>query len=246
MDKSTESLVLEVDLGNSFAKWRGRATEQILLSEKIPISELQNAGLFSAAQQLKINKVNVCSVANREVEQLLVARAEFLWGVAAEFFSVQRCCAGVLNSYLDPTKMGADRWLATVAAKHLYPDTEICVFDCGTAINVELLSASAVHLGGYIVPGIAMMQQSLLDNTAKVTCSAQQLSIEPGLDTGANVANGSLLLALALLEKLQRQMQCKGGLLLLTGGGAETLADYNKAKNIRYLPDLVLDGFKFI
>ena len=238
--------MLEVDLGNSFAKWRVRAAQKVLLSEKVPLKQLQSIELFSAARLMQITKVSVCSVANREVDRLLALRVELLWGLSAEFFSVQRECAGVLNSYLDPNKMGADRWLATVAAKHLYPDTEICIFDCGTAINVEFLSASAVHVGGYIVPGIAMMQQSLLANTAQVCCSAEQLSIEPGLDTGANVANGSLILAVALLEKLQRQMQRKGGMLLLTGGGANSLIGYANAENIRHLPDLVMDGFKFI
>jgi len=241
-----EPQVLEIDIGNSFAKWRVRAAEHILLSDKVALKSLHVNELFSAAAQLKITKVSICSVAGTQVDRLFAGRIELLWGLVAEFFSVQESCAGVLNSYVDPSKMGADRWLATVAAKHLYPNTEVCILDCGTAINVELLSASAVHRGGYIMPGIEMMQHSLLVNTAQVYCSAEPLGLEPGLDTGTNVANGSLMLAVALLEKLQRQMQQQGGLLLLTGGSAKCLLGYSEAANVRYVPDLLMDGFKYI
>ncbi|MCJ8298761.1 MAG: type III pantothenate kinase [Pseudomonadales bacterium] len=246
MPDVVEPLVLEIDLGNSFAKWRVRAAKQVLLSEVVPVQQLHATDMLAAAARFKVAKVSICSVASCEINQLLTAKVLQLWELQAEYFTVQSRCAGVVNSYADPTKMGADRWLATIAAKHLYPETEVCIFDCGTAINVEFLSAGAVHLGGYIIPGLAMMQQSLLANTAQVYCSAERLSLEPGLDTGTNVANGSLMAAVALLDKLQVQMQQKSGLLLLTGGGAKGLVGYNSSPNIRYLPDLVLDGFRFL
>jgi len=34
--------------------------------------------------------------------------------------------------------------------------------------------------------------------------------------------------------------------LLLTGGSAKCLLGYSEAANVRYVPDLLMDGFKYI
>ena len=88
------------------------------------------------------------------VNQQLSALVDRLWGVSAEYFKVQARCAGVTNSYTVPEKMGADRWLASIAAVNLYAGQELCIADCGSAINLEFITARGVHIGGYILPGL--------------------------------------------------------------------------------------------
>ena len=89
------------------------------------------------------------------------------------------------------------------------------------------------------------MQQALLKNTALVSSAARKADLQLGVDTQSSVANGSLLMAVAVLEKMQREMQQKEGLLLLTGGDSAVLKDYIKGDDVIYLPELVLQGFAF-
>ncbi|MDP1069535.1 type III pantothenate kinase, partial [Klebsiella pneumoniae] len=64
-------------------------------------------------------------------------------------------------------RMGVDRWLAMLAAWQRVGQS-CWVVDCGSAITLDLLDAEGRHQGGYILPGLRLMQQSLLGNTAEV------------------------------------------------------------------------------
>ncbi len=205
-----------------------------------------NTEMFNDIAKLVVVKVSVCSVVSDIVNRQVSALVDGLWGVRAEYFTVRAQCAGVTNSYAVPEKMGADRWLASIAAASLYPRQELCIADCGSAINLEFVTAGGVHIGGYILPGLRLMQQALLKNTAKVSSAAIQADLQLGVDTQSSVANGCLLMAVAVLEKLQRKMQQKEGLLLLTGGDSAVLKSYIEGDNVIYLPELVLQGFAFI
>ncbi len=218
----------------------------MLASGKVATAEIEASPLFTTIEAMRIDVVNICSVASAQVNAMLVARLQKLTPVVPCFFKVQAQCAGVYNSYQDPSKMGADRWLASIAAKGLYPNQLVCVADCGSAINIEFISLSGRHRGGYIVPGLVMMQQSLLSNTAKIDSSADALSLRLGVDTGENVSNGSLFAVVAVIEKLQRTMDQENGLLLIAGGDAHFLEAHVQARNVVFCPELVLDGFKFL
>ena len=71
------------------------------------------------------------------------------------------------NAYLAPGDLGADRWVAMIAAHHQV-EGAVCVFDCGTAITVDLVAASGEHRGGLILPGIDMLVETLQVNTAGI------------------------------------------------------------------------------
>lgn len=207
-------------------------------------NKLKAVGLSVVADEL-IDSVYICSVAGGRCNANLNWLAERLWQCKAIFFRTQRETAGVLNSYVDPSKMGADRWLASVYAVNRFPKRSVCVIDCGSAINIEMLGAEGKHLGGYIIPGIAMMQNALLKNTAEVNASLEKLELAPGQETGANVANGSLLAAVAIIEKMVDRQKKLQGVVLLTGGDAEIIAPYLTDIDVQCLPDLVLDGFAY-
>ena len=50
----------------------------------------------------------------------------------------------------------------------------MCVVDCGTAITLDMLGADGVHQGGLIFPGVEMLKQMLLKNTAVNSSSRAQ------------------------------------------------------------------------
>lgn len=240
---SNMGIVLEIDVGNSFCKWRIRNADVVLDVGKAKTGDID--AVFERVQARVIDAAFVCSVAGAQYNQQLIAKIAALWKIEAVFFRVEKECAGIKNSYADPSKMGADRWLAAISAKHKYPSHAVCIVDCGSAVNVEFVSQDAVHTGGYIMPGLGMMKSTLLANTANIGSSQAGFSIKPGIDTGANVSNGCLYMLVALIEKLQRDMLQQRGVLIVTGGDAEHLMPYLDGCEIVFDQNLVLDGFEF-
>jgi len=67
-------------------------------------------------------------------------------------FSSQAQALGVSNGYLEPSRLGDDRWMALLAAAEIV-DGDCLVIDAGSAITLDLLRADGRHLGGAILPG---------------------------------------------------------------------------------------------
>ena len=145
---------------------------------------------------------------------------------------------GLHNSYSEPQRMGVDRWLAMIAAK--YGCSEPCiVIDAGTALTIDVVTADGQHSGGYIVPGIELMQGALLRDTQRVRFSEQlDPTTVPGDSTAACVVAGawaSLLGAATLVT--QRYPKHR---VVVTGGAGKHLLSLGLDGQWR--PDLVLEG----
>ncbi len=68
--------------------------------------------------------------------------------------------APLRNEYLSPDTLGADRFMAAVAAAH-YVGLPVISISLGTAIVVDAVSTSGAYLGGIIAPGIAASTNAL-------------------------------------------------------------------------------------
>ncbi|VAX12851.1 Pantothenate kinase type III, CoaX-like [hydrothermal vent metagenome] len=156
----------------------------------------------------------------------------------------------ICNAYARPDELGSDRWAAIIGAHHLR-HTNTCVIDCGTAITVDFLDAAGRHLGGYIIPGLELMQQSLAQRTDAIQLLSQssgsesgRCRTEPGSSTAACIEHGLLLTITSLIEVGCKKMEIQTGKLfhcLLTGGNAEQLAPC-LGKGVAFEPHLVLQG----
>ena len=110
--------------------------------------------------------------------------------------------------------LGVDRWLALLAAHRHAPTEPLMVLDCGSAITLDLLVVGGRHLGGYIVPGLALMRSSLLSETAGVAVEAlSSVTSCPGRDTSTAVGHGLPLMAAVGLD-----------FLIELGGSCQSLA----------------------
>lgn len=67
-------------------------------------------------------------------------------------FTSQAQALGITNGYLEPARLGDDRWMALLAAAGIV-DGDCLVIDAGSAITLDLLRADGRHLGGTILPG---------------------------------------------------------------------------------------------
>ena len=93
------------------------------------------------------------------------------YNVHIEFITAAREYHGLTSGYLDPSLLGADRWLALIGAWTL-ARTALCVVDAGTAVKVDSVDSSGQHLGGLIAPGIHMMREVLMSNTSDIAKAA--------------------------------------------------------------------------
>ncbi|MEE2002887.1 type III pantothenate kinase [Alkalimonas sp. MEB108] len=148
---------------------------------------------------------------------------------------------GVRNCYSQPHLLGVDRWLGVLGANWLQPDTDVLVVDAGTAVTLDWLSAGGEHQGGWILPGLKLQQQSVVQKTAKVfNADTHQARLQLGDDTVSCLQNGCLAAVLGSIQQawqLQPMQQ-----LVLTGGDAPFLAPYLKQYPLRLEPDLLFYG----
>jgi len=231
------ALTLDIDLGNSALKYRCGSQRG-----RLDYPSQTEVGLPDIEPP---QRVRVASVLNAERNSRLADAIEQRWGVGCEFARSTQFCAGVQNGYAEPAALGVDRWLAVLAA-HAQLQGAVLVADLGTAATLDFVTAEGVHLGGFIVPGSALMRRSLLQDTAAIRFedSDQVANLAPGTQTADAVERGILAALVHLLDgELERfsRLCDHNARLVLCGGDAERVATHLQSEH-RVLPDLVLDG----
>ncbi|HSG04563.1 MAG TPA: type III pantothenate kinase [Marinobacterium sp.] len=238
---------LEIDLGNTLLKWRLVENEQRVDGGQFSLTNLE---AWLAGMQSQLSSIWISSVAGDAINYQLAQRLQVHFGTTAEFARVTGSAAGLVNAYAQPERMGVDRWLAMLAAWSRF-GTALLVVDAGSAITIERISADGHYLGGSILAGFQMQQNTLLGRTARVRFEpAPGDPIKGGVDTAACVASGAelVLRGLALqLEELARELGPDGAAatIVVTGGDALHLGEYLETDlPVEYLPELVMDGLK--
>ncbi|QWD77868.1 type III pantothenate kinase [Polynucleobacter sp. MWH-Svant-W18] len=160
-------------------------------------------------------------------------------------------CAGLRTLYQDSSKLGADRWAAMIGARAL-SNTNTIVVNAGTATTIDLLGANGVHYGGWILPGLELMQKSLAGNTAALPLAVREGDSDGfGLSTNQAIIGGcdaAQIGAIQYAVALAKEMNCPVERIWLDGGNAQILArEMNKMKSqtscaIEMTEGLVLRG----
>ena len=119
---------------------------------------------------------------------------------------------GVTNSYRQPRRLGVDRWVAMIGAWSEF-ESSCLVVDAGTAVTIDAIDDTGQHLGGQILPGVALMARALASNTSDIP------------DTSRRSARG----------------EGHSPALVLTGGDASRILSSLKTEP-NHRPHLVLQG----
>ena len=227
---------LLIDVGNSAAKWAifdGQTLNSNRHSGKF--SELAEALWIAAADA---NAVWVASVRGESSDQSLVVELQ-----AVGFTNVQLCGSaqhedGLLNSYAEASRMGADRWFAMLGAR-AYKPGPLLVIDVGSAVTCDLVAADGRHLGGYIFPGPTLMEAALQSSTQLVRYTdSPKPTVKPGQNTAECVTSGISVAVVGAIKEIGEQYPDHQ--MIFTGGGA---AGLNAAGIVGdWRPDLVLEG----
>lgn len=207
-------------------------------------------------------RIVVCSVAGSALERALRRAASRGGNPAPQFIRSARSAAGVRNGYAQTWRLGADRWVAMLGAHARYPGRALCIVDVGTALTVDLLDVRGRHRGGLLVPGPALMVDSLLWRTAGIRKRAglgagrgagagagrAVAAALFGRSTRAGLAAGSALACAALIERAltEARSRVRGRpRLLLAGGGARAIVPLLRVPHVR-ADHLVLQGLALL
>lgn len=171
-------MILELDYGNTRLKWRlldNTSMHCSAFGSAVSLQEL--AEQLSAFGCAKMSFARCCSVRSKCENDQLTALLHDMYGVTVVFAKSAKVLSGVVNGYLEPDKLGVDRWLAMVGA-YAQINGACVVIDCGTAITVDYINAGGSHLGGCIAPGLKLMDR-VLRGATHMPVGAQ------GADSGA-------------------------------------------------------------
>jgi type III pantothenate kinase len=239
--------VLLVDIGNTRIKW-ARLRGGRLSRARAAVHSGWRAGDY--ARRLLGAKppehVLVSTVADPKVNQALIAAASGA-GADTHFVTVPRRGGGVRVGYLEPWRLGVDRFVAAVGAHQLFKGVAVCVVGVGTAMTIDLVSADGRHRGGVIIPAPDLMMETLFSETNGIRRRAQGGAGAGtrlfGRSTRAGVIQGSRYAAAALIDRAVDEARLFGRqpLVVLTGGGAGVVRPLVRSACVG-VPDLVLRG----
>ncbi len=251
--------VLLVDIGNTrikWAPWRDGRIGAVRAGVHAGWSRRDFETRVLGGGKAKLSRILVASVAGGRVDRLFEAAARTVAGMQPEFIATSRRAARVTTRYVDPWRLGVDRFLGAIAAHHLVGRRAVCVVNAGTTVTIDLVDGKGVHRGGAIVPGPPLMVQSLLDGTAGIARRARDATSgrrgrrrRGALDlfarsTKTAIRQGAIYAVAALVDRAVAEASralSTAPQVLLSGGGAKQLAGLIRARHLG-VSDLVLQG----
>lgn len=247
---------LLIDTGNSFSKFVFYTSQQYSVVTRCETSALVDSIIrFNPNQPDTLTKIILVSVVDDNTTRKLLA--DLNTAFATEVIQVKTAATayGVSCGYQNPALLGADRWVALVAAFNLLqPGAKqpLMVIDCGTVLTVDMLDKEGQHLGGWMMPSSKLMRQCLSSESAAIKhgleqeghAQAKNNSARTGQSTLQCIELGGQLAETGFIEQCIRQGRdiCGESLrIIVSGGGAENIIGM-LSMPVEHKPDLVVKG----
>ena len=241
-------MILLADVGNSRIKWVSCEQGEFQARGRAAHGEESWAELAARlwAELPRPARVVIVSVAGPEVRAALAAWIRQTWAIEAEFVVSTAAACGIRNAYAEPERLGADRWVAMIAARALLGPQTCYVVDCGTAVTIDALAADGRHLGGVIVPGMRLMREALYRETRQIPPEAGEARLF-GQSTRDCVWGGALYAVASAIDGITDRMIASHGpgARLLTGGATGVVWPHLRG-DYRLEPDLIFTGLRVI
>lgn len=177
----------------------------------------------------------------------LAEMSQRYFGTAAMFVNAETD-TGLTILYENPSEVGADRIVNSVAALHKYGGPCVIV-DLGTAITFDAISAKAEYLGGIIAAGIGISAEALFSRTARLPLvDFRKPASVIGTNTVASMQSGLYYGAIGAIDGMVERLIEELGTdtrVIATGGQAAMIA--GGSRYIRHVDEnLTLDGLRLI
>ncbi len=279
-------MIILIDIGNSTLKWalvNNRSSSSKDNAQYIETygnnsisyrnGDIENVitDLINAWKDLELepSKVLISNVGCARLAEELDDAIWFEYEVETEYLKSSRKYKSLQNCYLKPSQLGVDRWLNLIGAYELSLDEgskqAFCVIDCGTAITIDVVNKQHCHIGGFIIPGIELMTNCLLDNTAQIksnlilskkldqikthnvksTKNSQFIESVLANNTEHGIKGGIYYCVVAYIERILEDlsdMRLGEYKVYLTGGDAHKLYNMLKIDNVEASNFIVLDS----
>lgn len=242
MSLATESFdrgdLLAIDAGNTRTKWALFNGAGDLLSQGV----CANADLASVEflpKNTACKCVIISNVAGAEVAEFLTEKCQAL-SLTITWAKASSLACGVKNNYDNSSQLGTDRWAALIAAWSVY-QTPCVVVNLGTAVTIDALAPNnngAEFLGGLILPGLKLLQQTLVNGTRDIAngVASKLGSIQSfPTNTADAVQTGACLAIVGAIAEMVEKLQTHIGggvqaMIVLSGGDARLLMPLVAAK----------------
>lgn len=252
--------ILLIDIGNTRLKWA-------LVEDQKDIGQVAFTSQGSFSENLSSSMIELCLKNSWGIEQIICSSVisieqtnslqtafketypNILWKQMNGLALIEK----ISTSYLSPAQLGSDRRAMIIAAQNIFPQKNTLIVSAGTATTLDMITAQAHHLGGWILPGISLMKDSLLQGTGRLAMDGSVIEneypIEIGIDTQSSINQGVLASQLGAIEIAKRYAERKNiqlDLILLSGGNGKQLLNHqdysNQSIKSHYEDSLVLKG----
>ena len=238
-------MTILVDIGNSRTKYCSVEESNTTAFTKITAidNKLLSEDIFNK-HFINTNKIIVANVASDLLTTKLESWCKNNNLVYIEVKSEKKR-GNVISAYEQPEQFGIDRWLTLLGAAQLYPDKHVLIIDSGTATTIDLLASSGKHLGGWILPGISTLFNSIHSETVNVNAAVTNVtSLMLGTNTTSNVNNACWAATVGLIEQAIHQSQLQVTRLdeiIITGGNGKVLQQLSSTQ-MRLIDKLIFYG----
>ncbi|MEN9779735.1 MAG: hypothetical protein RL014_883 [Pseudomonadota bacterium] len=246
--------LLAIDIGNTRLKWalfdsaRPEAPSLAHGAEFLEHIDKLAEGPWAALPHPR--RMLGCVVAGEAVRRRVEEQME-IWDCSPRWVVPSAAEAGLTNGYDHPTRLGADRWVAMIGARHRLlargPARPMVVVMIGTAVTVEAVDASGRFLGGLILPGHGIMLRALESGTAGLRVPTGEVKPFPTNTSDALTSGGTYAIAGAI-ERMVNHLRDHTGeqpVCYMTGGAGWKMAP-SMSVPFELIDNLIFDGLLVI
>ncbi|MGE4241628.1 type III pantothenate kinase [Ramlibacter sp.] len=243
---------LAIDIGNTRLKWslfesarsgaRSLAQGAEFLENVDKLSEGPWQSLPAPSHMLG------CCVAGDAMKRRAEEQMDELWNFSHHWVVSTAAEAGLTNGYDHPTRLGADRWVAMIGARHRVlargEPRPFVLAMIGTAVTVEAVDASGHFMGGFILPGHGIMLKALESGTAGLHVPTGEVREFPTNTSDALTSGGTFAIAGAIQRMVQHVRQASGvePVCFMTGGAGWKMAPHLFGGEFELVEQLIFDG----
>jgi type III pantothenate kinase len=220
---------LLIDAGNTRIKWALVSGEDWLCSGDLPTGQVDGLARDIAGHMARqnigtglhdIQQIWASNVAGEETARH-IRNIDAGQSAQLHFAVARKSQCGVSNAYSNPSQLGSDRWAALIAAWHLVHG--VClVVNSGTATTIDALSAQGEFVGGLILPGVELMQRSLVAATDQLESATGEYVRFP-LNSADALYSGAIQASCGAIERQYNLLGDDSATLVLSGGAARLL-----------------------
>ncbi len=241
---------LAIDVGNTRLKWalydHPSPQGQLLAHGAEFLENIDRLSEGPWSTLAKPDQMLGCVVAGDAIKRRVQEQME-LWDFTPQWVVPSAQEAGLTNGYDHPSRLGSDRWVAMIGARHRMLATgqsrPLVVVMVGTAVTVEAIDAQGRFLGGLILPGHGIMLKALESGTAGLHVPTGEVRMFPTNTSDALTSGGTYAIAGAC-ERMVQHLRAHTGMepmCVMTGGAGWKMAP-SMAIEFELVDNLIFDG----